>query len=130
MLRAGSPSRPVRALLPRTYRWATLQAVRECARRADGELRERANNPDGVTSLFRLGFDRDELVEEHLLALKRGGSLLPRTHSLACAPCSPPRGTAAFAAWLQTHGKAVFKVEPLSRRLVGPSRSVSSNSPT
>lgn len=106
-------------LLPRTFRWATLQAVRECARRTDAELRERANNPDGVTSLFRLGFDRDELVEERLLALKRGELVpedaLPDLRPVLTATWDP----AAFTAWLQTHGKAEFKVEPLGRRLVG-----------
>lgn len=106
-------------LLPRTFRWATLQAVREAARRTDAELRERANNPDGVTSLFSLGFDRDELVEERLLALKRGElppeDALPGLRPVLTATWNP----AAFAAWLQTHGKADFKVEPLGRRLVG-----------
>ena len=107
-------------LLPRTHRWAVFQAVREAARRTDAELRERANNPDGVTSLYSLGFDLDERVDERLLALKRGElppeAALPDLHAVVSDTWNP----AVFTAWLQSHGKAEHKVEPLGRRLVGP----------
>jgi len=43
--------------------------------------------PTGVTSLFRLGFDRDELVEERLLALKRG-EIHPEYALPTCVLCS------------------------------------------
>ena len=106
-------------LLPRTYRWASFQAVREAARRADPEQRERAHNPDGVTSLYRLGFDLDELAEERLLTLKRGDlppeDALPNLRAVLTDTWDP----AAFTAFLQSHGKADFKIEPLGRRLVG-----------
>ena len=106
-------------LLPRTFRWASFQAVREAARRADAEQRERAHNPDGVTSLYRLGFDLDELAEERLLTLKRGDlppeDALPNLRAVLTDTWDP----AAFTAFLQSHGKADFKIEPLGRRLVG-----------
>jgi hypothetical protein len=106
-------------LLPRTFRWASFQAVREAARRADAELRERAHNPDGVTSLYSLGFDLDELAEERLLTLKRGDlppeDALPNLRAVLTDPWDP----AAFTAFLQAHGKADYKVEPLGRHLVG-----------
>ena len=84
-------------LLPRTYRWASFQAVREAARRADAEQRERAHNPDGVISLYSLGF------------------ALPILRTVLTDTWDP----AAFTVFLQSHGKADFKVEPLGRRLVG-----------
>jgi len=106
-------------LLPRTYRWASFQAVREAARRADAEQRERAHNPDGVISLYSLGFDLDELAEERLQTLKRGElppeDALPILRTILTATWDP----AAFTVFLQSHGKADFKVEPLGRRLVG-----------
>lgn len=107
-------------LLPRTHRWAALQAVREAARRADAELRERASNPDGVTSLYSLGFDLDELAEERLLELKRGEDppeqALPGLRAVLTDTWKP----AAFTTWLQSHSKVEHKVEPLGRRIVGP----------
>ena len=106
-------------LLPRTFRWAVFQAVREAACRADAELRERASNPDGVTSLYSLGFDLDELAEERLGTLKRGEippeQALPGLGAVLTAVWNP----AAFTTWLQSHGKVEHKVEPLGRRLVG-----------
>jgi hypothetical protein len=53
-------------LLPNTHRWAVLQAAREAARRKDAELRARADDPDRIVSLFRLGFALDEALEERL----------------------------------------------------------------
>ena len=43
-------------LLPRTWRWATLQGAREAARRRDAEARGKDHAPDSLLSLFRLGF--------------------------------------------------------------------------
>lgn len=106
-------------LLPRTFRWASYQAVREAARRADAELRERAHDPDAVTSLYSLGFDLDELAEERLQLLKRGEQppehALPMLRTVLTESWDP----AAFTTWLRSHGKADYKVEPLGRRLVG-----------
>src|SRR3954453_6721021 len=60
-------------LLPHTWQWATLQGAREAARRRDAELRAQDHDPDRILSLFSLGFDLDERVEERLLDLKRAG---------------------------------------------------------
>lgn len=106
-------------LLPRTFRWAVLQAVREAARRVDAELRARASNPDGVLSLFNLGFDLDERAEERLQELKRGDrapeEALPGLTDVLTETWDPNH----FAAWLRSHGKVDVKPEPLGRRLVG-----------
>src|SRR5262245_50055764 len=60
-----------RRLLPATWMWAVVQAAREAARRADARLRRRADDHDRVWSLFSLGFDMDEQIEERLQELKR-----------------------------------------------------------
>lgn len=60
-------------LLPHTWQWAPLQGAREAARRKDAELRAQDHDPDRILSLFSLGFELDERVEERLLDLKRAG---------------------------------------------------------
>ena len=62
-----------RRLLPSTWRWAALQGAREAARRVDAELRRRDHEPDRIVSLFSLGFELDERIEERLADLKRSG---------------------------------------------------------
>lgn len=60
-------------LTPHTARWAVLQTARETARRHDAEQRDRSGNPDTKLTLFHLGFERDEQVDERLQYHKRGG---------------------------------------------------------
>ena len=62
-----------RRLLPRTRAWASLEAVREAARRVDAKARRKMADPDRMRTLFFLGFEVDELVGERLAALKREG---------------------------------------------------------
>lgn len=59
-------------LLPQTHAWAGLQAVLEAARRVDAKARARMVAPDGVRSLFFLGFELDERLADRLASLKRG----------------------------------------------------------
>ncbi len=61
-------------LLPHTQPWAMLQSVREVARRVDATRRGEADNPDAVRSIFALGFDLDERLDETLQAHKRAGT--------------------------------------------------------
>lgn len=60
-------------LLPKTHAWASLEAVREAARRTDAEARARTPDPDGVRTLFFLGFELDERLDERLAFHKRSG---------------------------------------------------------
>ena len=60
-------------LLPRTQAWASLEAVREAARRTDEQGRRGLAEPDLVRTLFFQGFDLDERVSERLAELKRAG---------------------------------------------------------
>jgi hypothetical protein len=58
-------------LLPRTHEWASLEAVREVARRTDQQARQGMAGSDLVRTMFFLGFDLDERVAERLAELKR-----------------------------------------------------------
>ena len=58
-------------LLPQTHAWASLEAVREAARRTDAKARAKMADPDKMRTLYFLGFEVDEQVGDRLAALKR-----------------------------------------------------------
>lgn len=60
-------------LLPQTHAWASLEAVREAARRVDAKARGKMADPDKMRSLFFLGFELDEQLGDRLGAHKRFG---------------------------------------------------------
>ncbi len=60
-------------LLPQTHAWASLEAVREAARRVDAKARGKMADPDKLRSLFFLGFEVDEQLADRLAAHKRSG---------------------------------------------------------
>jgi len=62
-------------LLPKTHAWASLQAVREAARRVDEKARQGLPDPDKARTLFFLGFELDEKLDERLAHHKRSGGL-------------------------------------------------------
>src|SRR5688572_2403408 len=64
-------------LLPNTWDWAVLQGAREAARRHDAAQRARDHEPDRLLSLYALGFETDERIDERLLELKRSGLPVP-----------------------------------------------------
>ncbi len=112
-------------LLPDTWRWATLEATREAAKRADAALRARAHDPDHLVTLFRLGFTVDERLDERLHDLKTSGQ--PPTVALpGLAELLPTSDEAsrtwrrdAFAAWVDGHTAAATATDPAGRRLTG-----------
>lgn len=112
-------------LLPSTWRWATLQAVREAARRKDAELRAEFHDPDRLISLFHLGFTVDEAIDERLQELKRTG-VSPTEALPGLAPLiTSPWDAAEFEAWVEGHGRVETVEAPTGRRIVGqPSDSV------
>ena len=59
-------------LAPRTHAWAALEAVREAARRVDERARRRSGTPDRLVTLFQLGFELDEHLDERLAVHRRG----------------------------------------------------------
>src|SRR5688572_15591355 len=61
-------------LLPRTHAWASLEAVREAARRVDARGRGRMPEPERVRTLYFFGFELDERLRERIAAHKRSGA--------------------------------------------------------
>jgi AcrR family transcriptional regulator len=107
-------------LLPRTHAWASLEAVREAARRADDAARRGMADPDQVRTLYFLGFDLDERLAERLAELKRGGqppaSALPFPVALD-APFTSEKLTEALA--LGAGRAPAYDVVPGGRHLKG-----------
>src|SRR4029077_18823864 len=60
-------------LLPQTHAWASLEAVREAARRIDAKARAKMAEPDRMRSISFLGFEVDEQLSDRLAAHKRSG---------------------------------------------------------
>lgn len=107
-----------RRLLPSTWQWAVLQAAREAARRKDAELRRQSHDPDRILSLFSLGFEIDERIDERLRDLKRSGAspkaVLPRLGMIDSG-----WDRTRFFEWVVEHGDVEITVTPAGRRLKG-----------
>lgn len=58
-------------LMPRTGAWSSLVSVREVARRVDALGTQHLGDPDQIRTLFSLGFELDERLDERLRDLKR-----------------------------------------------------------
>lgn len=106
-------------LLPHTWRWAVLEGAREAARRRDAELRAGDADPDRLITLFRLGFEIDEHIDERLADLKRAGAApvdaLPALREVVGSGWSKT----GFADWVGGHGEATVVTAPVGRRLKG-----------
>lgn len=57
-------------LLPKTHKWAALEAVREAAKRRAEAARKQSANSDKVRSLFYFGYEIDHQLDERLRELK------------------------------------------------------------
>lgn len=114
----------LRRLLPRTYPWAMLQAVRKAARRKDLDLRARASDPDQLVTLYRFGFELDEQIDERLQAHKRSGltplEALPGLVEVLGATLHEPWDRAQFLQWVEAHGPGQTEAVPTGRLLRGP----------
>ena len=106
-------------LLPHTWKWAVLQAAREAARRRDAEVRGQHHDPDEIVSLFCLGFEVDERIDERLQDLKRSGVTPEEALPTLRDVIDRQWDQAAFTAWLESHGKTAFVGEPIGRRIKG-----------
>lgn len=106
-------------LLPHSWRWAVLQGVREAARRHDANLRAKDHNPDRLLSLFNLGFELDERVEERLQDLKRAGGAPTEALPGLAEVLEPDWSQSSFTEWAkaQAHAKADYTAAPVGRRI-------------
>ena len=106
-------------LLPKTHRWASLEAVRKAAMQVDREARLGMAHPDQVRTLFFWGFALEEKLVEQLALHKRSGTeplgVLPFPLSINEAFV---RSTLEEALRLPRHDVA-YKVVPSGRELTG-----------
>lgn len=107
-----------RRLLPSTWRWAVLQGAREAARRTDSEVRGQDHDPDRLISLFSLGFELDEQIEERFQDLKRL-SRAPEEALPGLAIVSGGWDRNRFWDWVAGHGTAGGAATPGGRLLKG-----------
>jgi len=107
-----------RRMLPSTWAWAVLQGAREAARRQDAEMRRQDHDPDRIVSLYGLGFELDERIEERLMDLKRSGSA-PKVALPGLAILDEPWSTTGFADWVNGHGVIQTATVPLGRWIKG-----------
>jgi len=111
----------VARLAPRTHAWASLELVREAARRVDAQARGKHGDPDKLRSLYFLGFELDEKVLDRLAELKRQARAPEEVLAL------PFKLGSAFEKQrvvevLSTAGKVSFdKVPPVGRHVKGAS---------
>lgn len=105
-------------LTPRTWRWAVLEAARAAARKVDAEARSQAADADHLVSLFRLGFELDEQIDDRLAELKRSGNdpaeVLPELGKLISA-----WNAGTFTGWIESLGVADIAPSSIGRRLKG-----------
>jgi hypothetical protein len=105
-------------LLPHTHRWASLEAVREAARRVDARARGKMADPDAVRTLFFMGFELDEQLADRLAFHKRDGK--PPSDALPWP--LPPSSRFSRDELANALGKTREKatVVPAGRQLKGP----------
>lgn len=105
-------------LMPRTWKWAVLEAARVAARIADAEARSHAADGDRLISLFHFGFALDEQLDDRLAELKRSEAdpteALPRL-----AIIRRPWNADSFQATLRDLGSATTAASSIGRRLKG-----------
>jgi hypothetical protein len=106
-------------LLPSTWRWATLQDARAAAMRRDRENRAHDHDADRLLTLFNLGFEIDERVEERLQHLKRSGQDPMTALPGLSDAIAPTWEETRFADWVSGHGETEFAVSPVGRRIKG-----------
>lgn len=117
-------------LMPHTWKWAILQAVREAARCYDTKLRQQDHNPDRLYSLYNLGFELDERIEERLQDLKRSGSPPKDALPGLAVVLRDDWDVTSFTEWLEGHASVEHTNAPVGRRIKGdppaaPERAVS-----
>ncbi|MDH5674433.1 MAG: BREX-6 system BrxE protein [Myxococcales bacterium] len=108
----------LRRLAPNTWRWSVFEAARAAARRVDDAARSSSEDADHLISLFRLGFDLDEKLDDRLRELKHLGKP-PAEVFPELAKRTSAWDPGAFDAWLAQRGEASYTNTATGRRLKG-----------
>ena len=106
-------------LLPKTWEWAVLQGAREAARRTDADARNRESDADRIISLYSLGFELDERIDERLQDLKRSGLKPVEALPALSEVMSRTWNKQQFLDWVQAHGETETTAAPAGRRIKG-----------
>lgn len=107
----------LKRLLPGTHAWAALEAPREAARRIDAKARAQLASADEARTIFFLGFELDEVLDDRLHALKRSG--LPPSEVLPLAVSLSAGFDKEQVARTLGGGDASFTIVPGGRHLDG-----------
>ena len=107
-------------LLPNSWSWAVLEAAREAARQHDASLRAQDYNADRLLSLFSLGFELDERVNERLADLKRAGQSPEQALPVLAELIQEEWNQDAFVTWLEGHARVESVAAPVGRRIDSP----------
>ncbi len=105
-------------LVPRTWRWAVLEAARVAARTVDAEMRSHAAEGDHLVSLFHFGFLVDEQLDDRLAELKRS-TADPLEAMPELAATAKPWDAAAFLQEMCGLAEVSIAASSVGRRLKG-----------
>jgi len=105
-------------LLPKTHKWASLEAARKAARHVDHKARAKLANPDAVRTLFFWGFHLDEKLDDRL-AFHKKASKDPADVLKFPLPLGANFNKAAFEAFIKEIEAGKHKVAPSGRELAG-----------
>lgn len=107
-------------LLPKTWKWAVLQATLEAARRLDFAMRRQDHEPDRLLSLYHLGFAIDEQLRDRFQELKRAGEAPVAALPGLGLGVDQDFNSDRFLDWVSGHGKVDVSIAPAGRRILGP----------
>ncbi len=108
-----------RRLLPKTGRWAALEAVRQAAIQHDQKIRQRLSQPDLANTLFFWGFAMDERLADRIGMHKRSEQL-PSERLPLPMPLEGDFVRADFENALKIAGQAAsYKIVPDGREMTG-----------
>lgn len=108
----------LKRLTPKTWQWAVLESARAAAVLVDDRARDRTENPDNLLTLFRLGFEADEQLDERLFELKQ--SCVPPSEAYPdLAEITEDWSVDRLVSWLGDFGESDYSSTTTGRRLKG-----------
>ncbi|RJP85379.1 MAG: BREX-6 system BrxE protein [Desulfobacteraceae bacterium] len=110
----------LKRLLPKTYPWASVEAVRKAAMSVDDQARQSMAKPDEIRTLFFWGFEIDEKIQERLDYLRH--NLNPPSEVLPIPiDLYSKFNRSEFEETIRIPGNTIeYKIVPGGRELKGP----------